>query len=47
MFNFFKEVFPQEGNGNWFQTKISATPGMIKNAILFCKMDFIKNPRSF
>ena len=32
---FFKGVFPQEGNGNWFQTKISATPGMIRNAVLF------------
>ena len=47
MGHFFKGVFPQEGKGNWLQTKISATHGMVKNAIQFWKRDFIKNPRSF
>ena len=33
--HFFRGGFQQEGNGNWFQKKISATPGVISNPILF------------
>ena len=47
MVHFFRGGFPLEGNGNWFKKEIRATPCVISKPILFRKIDFIENPRSF